>query len=62
MIHVLMMLKERLCRSIPRGYDGIKHIISSYSLVDIFVKHTNPNCKECQLYDMCKDKIKEVRK
>lgn len=34
----------------------------SYSLVDIFVKAQNPNCKECHLYDMCKDKIKEVRK
>ena len=27
-----------------------------------FCKAQNPNCKECHLYDMCKDKIKEVRK
>ena len=29
-------VERKVCRSIPRG---IKHIISSYSLVDIFVKH-----------------------
>ena len=56
-----MMLKERFV-VLFLEIDGIKHIISSYFFGRYFCKAQNPNCKECHLYDMCKDKIKESKR
>lgn len=53
-------VERKVCRSIPRDRWNKAHL-SSYSLVDIFVKHKIQIVKNV-LYDMCKDKIKEVRK
>ena len=54
-------VERKVCRSIPRDrWNKAHHQFIFFGRY--FCKAQNPNCKECHLYDMCKDKIKEVRK
>ena len=54
-------VERKVCRSIPRDrWNKAHHQFIFFGRY--FCKAQNPNCKECYLYDMCKDKIKEVRK
>ena len=54
-------VERKVCRSIPRDrWNKAHHQFIFFGRY--FCKAQNPNCKECHLYYMCKDKIKEVRK
>ena len=57
----VLNVEKKLCRSIPKErWNKAHHQFIFFGRY--FCKAQNPNCKECHLYDMCKDKIKEVRK
>ena len=54
-------VERKVWRSLPRDrWNKAHHQFIFFGRY--FCKAQNPNCKECHLYDMCKDKIKEVRK
>ena len=54
------MLKKKLCRSIPKErWNKAHHQFIFFGRY--FCKATNPNCKECKLFDMCKDSMKKDR-
>ena len=54
-------VERKVCRSIPRDrWNKAHHQFIFFGRY--FCKAQNPNCKECHLYDMCKDKIKESRR
>lgn len=54
----VLNVEKKLCRSIPRQLWNKSHhqfiFFGRY-----FCKASNPNCKECKLFDMCKDSIKK---
>lgn len=54
----VLNVEKKLCRSIPRKLWNKSHhqfiFFGRY-----FCKASNPNCKECKLFDMCKDSIKK---
>ena len=54
-------VERKVCRSIPRDrWNKAHHQFIFFGRY--FCKAQNPNCKECHLYDMCKDKIKESKR
>lgn len=54
----VLTVEKKLCRSIPRErWNKSHHQFIFFGRY--FCKATNPNCKECKLFDMCKDNIKK---
>ena len=56
----VLNVEKKLCRSIPKErWNKAHHQFIFFGRY--FCKATNPNCKECKLFDMCKDSIKKDR-
>lgn len=54
----VLNVEKKLCRSIPRqSWNKAHHQFIFFGRY--FCKASNPNCKECKLFDMCKDSIKK---
>ena len=57
----VLTVEKKVCRSISRNLWNKSHhqfiFFGRY-----FCKAQNPNCNQCQLYDMCKDDIKKKRR
>ena len=56
----VLVVEKKLMRSIPKD----RWIKSHHQLIFFgryFCKATHPNCQECQLYDLCKDKEKKEK-
>ena len=52
-------VERKVCRSIPRDkWNKAHHQFIFFGRY--FCKAQNPNCKECHLYDMCKDKNVDI--
>lgn len=57
----VLTVEKKVCRSIPKNqWNKAHHQFIFFGRY--FCKAQNPNCQECQLYDMCKDKIKEKKR
>lgn len=57
----VLTVEKKVCRSISRDrWNKSHHQFIFFGRY--FCKAQNPNCQECQLYDMCKDKIKYQRR
>jgi len=57
----VVAVEKKVCRSIDRDkWNKAHHQFIFFGRY--FCKALNPNCQECQLFDMCKDKIKYKRK
>lgn len=57
----VVTIEKKVCRSIARDrWNKAHHQFIFFGRY--FCKAVNPNCQQCKLYDMCKDKIKYKRK
>ena len=57
----VLNVEKKLCRAIPRErWNKTHHQFIFFGRY--FCKATNPNCQECQLFELCQDSIKYLKR